>query len=176
MLAKGMVLVLWTSYLDEVAATALTTAFRKSGVRVKLVGLIPGGATGASGLTIVPDVALEQAIAMANRAAVVVLPGTEGAVRRLDNDPRVRELLSRAHANHAIFVTSAEAARAVATLAGGQETPVTIEPYPADQGMIEFAERLAATLSSMPNRRSTRPAASRALPAAVERQANCSIS
>lgn len=149
MLDKSMVLVLWTNFFDEMAATALATAFRKSGVRVKLVGLVHGGATGASGLTLVPDVTLEQAIATGDRATVVVIPGSMGAVRRLDNDPRVRELLSRAHANHAVFVTSVEATHELTALVRGQDVPLAIEPYPADQGMIEFADRLAATLSTV---------------------------
>ncbi|MCX6028995.1 MAG: DJ-1/PfpI family protein [Chloroflexi bacterium] len=144
---------MWTNFFDEVAATALATAFRKSGVRVKLVGLVRGGATGASGLTLVPDVTLEQAIAIADRTTVVVIPGSLGAVRRLDNDPRVCELLSRAHTNHAVFVTSEDAAHEVAALVRGQDAPLAIEPYPADQGMIEFADRLAATMSSVSNAR-----------------------
>jgi hypothetical protein len=144
MLDKGMVLVLWTNYFDEVAATSLVTAFRKLGIRVKLVGLSHRGATGASGLTLVPDVTLEQAIAIANRATVVVMPGTQSAVQRLDNDPRVRDLLSRAYANQATFVTSAEAAQAVMALVGAQDAHLAIEPYPANKDMIEFADRLAA--------------------------------
>lgn len=147
MLDKSMVLILWTNFFDEAAATALATAFRKTGVRVRLVGLVHGGATGASGLTIVPDVTLEQAIAIADRTTVIVIPGTAGAVRRLDNDPRVRELLSRAHTNHAVFVTSVEAAHEVTALVIGHDAPLAIESYPADQGMIEFAVRVAASCS-----------------------------
>lgn len=143
---KGTILVLWTTDFDEVVAATLTTAFRKSGIRVKLVGLAHGGATGASGLTLVPDITLERAISLAGQVAIVIIPGAEGAVRRLDNDPRIRELLERAHANHAIFITSAEAVPAVTTLAGSQDAPLRIEPYPTDQRIVEFANGLAAAL------------------------------
>lgn len=171
---KGTVLVLWTTYFDEVAATTLATAFRRSGIRVKLVGLAHGGAMGASGLTLVPDLLLEQAISLAEQAAIVIVPGTEGAVRRLDNDPRIRELLNRANANHAIFITSAEATQAVTALVGSQGTPLTIEPYPAAQRMVEFANCLAAALPGAVEARSKRRLKERCLPSLAGDQTDCS--
>lgn len=176
MLDKGMVLVLWTTDFDEVAATTLTTAFRKSGIRVKLVGLAHGGAIGASGLTLVPDITLEQAMSLADRAAIVIIPGTEGAVCRLDNDPRIRELLNRAHANHAIFVTSAEATETVTALVGGQDTPSAIEPYPADQRIIEFANCLTAALPEPAETRSRKRLKKRCQPSPASNQVNCNTS
>lgn len=174
MLDKGTILVLWTTDFDEVAATTLTTAFRKSGIRVKLVGLAHGGAIGASGLTLVPDITLEQATSLADRAAIVIVPGTEGAVRRLDNDPRIRELLKRAHANHAIFITSAEAMQAVTALVGGQGTPLAVEPYPTDQRMVEFANCLAAALPGTTETRAKKQIQERCLPSLAGNQADCS--
>ncbi len=80
MLGKNTVLALWTNYFDEVAATALAIAFHKLGTRVKLVGPARSKEVGTSGLTLVPDVALERAISMAKRTIIVIISGAADAV------------------------------------------------------------------------------------------------
>ena len=83
----GIVLVLWATHFDEVATTVLATALRRAGIRVKLVGLQHGGAKGAGGLVLTADVTLEQAMQLADRACLIIIPASQGAVERLNNDP-----------------------------------------------------------------------------------------
>ncbi len=144
-----IVLVLWADYCDEIAATIFVTTLRKQGVRVKLVGAFAGRADGVSGIALLPDITLEQAIPLAGQASAVIVPGGIGALHRLDNDPRVRDLLRRAAARQALLISSTEAAPELATLLADEQISPTVVCYPDGWGMIELAHRLGERLSHL---------------------------
>ena len=142
-----VVLVLWTDCFDEMAAAAFVTAPRKLGVRVKLVSLTRSRSVGANGLELVPDVTLEQVVSLVDRVGAVVLPGSAGAVRRLDDDPRVRELLCQVNAHDAVFVTSADAAPELVRLLDHRGTGRAVVTYPDSLAAVDLAQQLAKNLS-----------------------------
>ena len=154
-------LVFWSDYCDEMAATTFVTALRKQGVRVKLVGVAMGWAAGSSGIALLPDITLEQAIPLADQASAVIVPGGISAVRKLDNDPRLRQLLNRAYAQQALFISSADAVSELATLLAGEHPNPLVVSYPDGWEMIEFARQVGEKLvrpAARVTRQSGRPA------------------
>lgn len=96
--------VLWADRFDEALAAFFVAEFRKAGLRVKLVSLAGQPSSGAYGLTLVPDLALEQALPLAHTASSVIIPcGTTG-LSRLQNDPRLQEFLVQTHSAGAVFI------------------------------------------------------------------------
>jgi len=144
-----IVLVLWSDGFDEMAAAAFVTAPRKLGVRVKLVSLSRSRIVGAYGLELVPDATLEQVASQVDRVRAVVVPGNAGAVRRLDDDPRVRELLCQVDAHDAVFITSADAAPELVRLLdhqGTQGTGRAVATYSDSVAAVGLAQQLAEKL------------------------------
>lgn len=143
-----IVLILWTEHFDEMAATAFITTLRKHGVRAKLVGAARSRLVGASGLALVPDVTLEQALTLAHTAIAVIVPGSVGSIRRLSNDPRVQDLLIRAQVNHATFITSESAVSELADLMEFECPNSIFKSYPADPADVGCIYHLAEELAS----------------------------
>ncbi len=98
--------VLWADRFDETLAALFVAELRKAGLRVKLVSLAGQPSSGAYGLTLVPDLTLEQALPLAQNAGCVVIPCGASGLKRLKNDPRVQEFLSQTHKAHATFIVS----------------------------------------------------------------------
>jgi len=142
-----IVLVLWADDCDEMAALSFVTILRRQGVRVKLVGAIAGRAAGASGVALLPDITLGQAIPLADQTSAVIVPGGIGTLHRLDNDPRVRDLLRQAAAHRALLISSPEAGPALTTLLAGAHSDPLVVAYPADRGVLDFADRLGERLA-----------------------------
>ena len=147
---KRIVLVLWADDCDEMAALSFVTILRRQGVRVKLVGAIAGRAEGVSGVALMPDITLEQAIPLAGQASAVIVPGGIGALHRLDNDPRVRDLLRRAVAHQAFLISSPEAGPELTALLAGEHNEPLVASYPDDRRVLEFADRLGERLALSP--------------------------
>src|SRR5688500_3710213 len=101
---EDYIFVLWGKDCEEVTATLFVTAPRGAGLRVKLVGLVTRQTAGLYGLALVPDMTLEQALPLANRARGVVIPCGVRGLQCFDNDPRLLEFFSHARENKAKFV------------------------------------------------------------------------
>lgn len=144
---NSIVLVLWCDAFDELAATSFTTTLRRAGLRVKLVGLSFARSTGAGGIALVPEITLEQAMSLCDLASAVILPAGAGAIRRMNDDPRPGELISRTCQRHAVLVTSSEAAGALAELVARCGAAPVVLTYPNNLTVIEFALRLAEHLA-----------------------------
>jgi transcriptional regulator GlxA family with amidase domain len=99
-----IVFVLWADRFDETLAALFVAELRKAGLRVKLVSLAGQPSSGAYGLTLVPDLTLEQALPMAQQASCVVIPCGDAGLKRLKNDPRIQQFLVQTHAAGAMFV------------------------------------------------------------------------
>ncbi|PKO23779.1 MAG: hypothetical protein CVU38_02225 [Chloroflexi bacterium HGW-Chloroflexi-1] len=145
---NGLVLILWADYFDEMAATAFVTILRQMGMRVKLVSPTHNRIVGANGLVLAPDVTLDQVIPLADQVIAVIVPGKASAVRRLDDDPRVHELLCQIDDNHAVFVTNADAAPELVLLLGRQGTSQAVATYTDSLAAVELAQQLAEKLTT----------------------------
>ena len=136
--------VLWADRFDETAATIFLTELRKAGLRTKLLSLARQKVAGAYGLALVPDLTLEQAMCLVTQVRCLVIPSGPGEISRLANDPRMTEVLARAHANNALIVVGGE------TQPSGQTVswllPADVLTYPGDRTVLDFARILAEHL------------------------------
>jgi len=101
-----VVFVLWADRFDETLAALFVAEFRKAGLRVKLVSLVSHPSPGAYGVTLLPDLTLEQALPQAGHARCVVIPCGVSGLSRLKNDPRVLAFLTQAQQAGATFVVN----------------------------------------------------------------------
>jgi hypothetical protein len=101
------VFVLWGQGFDEIAASIFVGELRRSGIRVKLVGLHSRQITGQHGITLVPDITLEQALYRANRTCCIIIPAPLLALQQFSYDPRLAELLRLTAENQALIVVDA---------------------------------------------------------------------
>lgn len=101
-----IVFVLWADRFDETLAALFVAELRKAGLRVKLVSLAGQPSPGAYGVTLVPDLTLEQALPLARYATSVVIPCGASGFNRLQNDPRMQAFLVQTSQAGATFVVS----------------------------------------------------------------------
>lgn len=101
-----IVFVLWADRFDETLAALFVAELRKAGLRVKLVSLAGQPSSGVYGVTLVPDLTLEQALPLARYATAVVIPCGAAGFSRLQNDPRMAEFLVQTSQVGATFVVN----------------------------------------------------------------------
>jgi len=141
------VFVLWADNFDEVAAAIFVTELRKAGLRVKVVGLTPRQLSGAYGLTLTPDLTLDQALTLATRTICLIIPQTAPGLQNLKNDPRLQKLFDLAGKNRARLV--------IGPLNGVDIRDVGLFPvalvekvlvYPDGEAVMGFARELVGVL------------------------------
>lgn len=106
MVQDKLAFVLWADRFDETIAALFVAELRKAGLRVKLVSLAGQPSSGAYGLTLVPDLTLEQALPLAQQASCVVIPCGDAGLKRLKSDPRLQEFLARTQDADAVYVVN----------------------------------------------------------------------
>ncbi len=106
MVQDKLAFVLWADRFDETIAALFVAELRKAGLRVKLVSLAGQPSSGAYGLTLVPDLTLEQALPLAQQASCVVIPCGDAGLKRLKSDPRLQEFLVQTHEAGVPFVVN----------------------------------------------------------------------
>ena len=146
--AERIVFILWGHHCHEAAATIFVTALREAGLRVKVVGLSGQRIAGVYGLALTPDIMLDQALRLAQRAICVVSPCDAASLRRFGNDPRLGDFLQQAHANHAQFVMGEADPIWLASI-GIVFVPEKSNArivYPKDVGIMHYAQTLAHAL------------------------------
>lgn len=94
--SQSLVLVLWGNGFDELAATIFVAGLRHMGKRVKLVGLNSQHITGHHGLTLVPDLSLEQALRTVKQVQCLIVPAPVAVLQQFSYDPRIAELVDNA--------------------------------------------------------------------------------
>ncbi len=146
--AKDHCLVLWADRFDEVAAVVFVAELRRAGLRVKLVGLPGPSFVGLHGIALTPDLTLDEALALAERTACVVVPCDSPAVQRVVNDPRLADLLSQADACGAQLVAGPAASAALELAGASQQTATTVY----SQSLNRQARRLARQIAAEPGR------------------------
>jgi hypothetical protein len=147
---SDLILLLWSDRFDEAATAIFATELRQAGLAVKVVGLAGHQAAGSSGLVLGADLTLGNALRMAHRAVGVILPCTPAAVQRINNDPRVQELLQRACRNEARLILQQADAAADSWL---KQLPIAREhvlSYDNAENLVVFARTLAHSLAHSP--------------------------
>ena len=143
---QAIVFVLWADNFDEVATAVFVTELRKAGLRVKVVGLTPRQLSGIYGLILVPDLTLDQALAVAEQAICLVIPHNLQGVWSLDYDPRVKQLFISISANQGRFVIGPSTPSTANQLLPFAVPNDNIVVYPEGAEIIQFARRLARLL------------------------------
>ena len=143
----GSVLVLWAPRFDEVTAAVFVAGLRSAGLRVALVSLSRQPVGGSHGLSLVPDLTLEDVLPLAGEVACVVIPCNSPDVRRLARDPRVRELLCQVQAHRAAVVVGQAAAPILAELQLTLPSNGDLLTFAPGEGLAQFAGELAGELS-----------------------------
>jgi hypothetical protein len=146
---SDVILLLWSDRFDEAAAVIFATELRQVGLSVKLVGLAGQQAVGSYGLVLGSDLTLSNALRIAHRAVGVILPCTPAAVERINNDPRVHELLQRACHNQVWLVMQQADGLADSWL---NELPLAkdhVLSYGDSENLILFARTLAYSLANV---------------------------
>ncbi|HRW06446.1 MAG TPA: hypothetical protein P5121_15185 [Caldilineaceae bacterium] len=154
MTAAHYIFVLWGRNFDEAAATIFVTELRQAGRRVKVVGLDGELPVGMNGLALAPDIPLSKALPYANRTICVIVPCQAGHWPRLQQDPRLVDLISDSQQAGAILVVEAkqherqhEWSDALNGLIERVKSAVpAVKLYPAHEELTCFARELAKSL------------------------------
>jgi hypothetical protein len=146
------IFIFWLERFDETSAAIFITQLRRSGCRVKLVGIAGMQSKGEHGLALVPDLMIDQALALADRANCVVFPCSMTGLQRLQNDPRITDFLRRAERNHAQFLIG-PTLRPKTQQSSSTVRPISpsilvaqVNEYPDDEHLVRFARELAHSL------------------------------
>ena len=146
--SNGYIFLLWGERFEEAVATIFVTELREAGLRVKMVGLTLRRISGSHGLVLVPDLTLDQALPLATQATCLVIPHSTYGLKRLKNDPRLREFFDQALANQARLVLAQLNETDLADL-GLSHMPAVeqVMVYPVNSiKLVEFARQLANSL------------------------------
>ncbi|MCL4863782.1 MAG: hypothetical protein KJZ93_30530 [Caldilineaceae bacterium] len=142
--STGNVLILWGGGFDEATTAIFASELRQAGLPVKVVGVVGRQAAGLHGLRLGADLTLGDALLLAHQAIAVVLPCTAATMRRIDNDPRVCDLLQRACANDAALVVQDAGVVAVSCIRGLTSSGQSIIAYSDADDLGAFVRGLAA--------------------------------
>jgi len=93
MAERDAVFVLWGEGCDEVLAVAWVSRLRAEGRRVYLVGVSGRRTRGSYGVSVAPDIGLEEALGLVQKATLVIIPCGEDVLHLFHRDPRFDELL-----------------------------------------------------------------------------------
>lgn len=138
--------VLWADRFDEAVAAIFVTELRKAGLRTSLVRAAGQNDTGANGLTLVPDMGIDEGRAVADRATCVVIPCNSAAVQQLRIDPRVDEFLGVALAPDVMLVIGEEANELAVWNESSGSASRTL--YSDQQSVPRLARRIAHQLAN----------------------------
>jgi len=94
MAENDAVFVLWGEGCDEALAVAWVSRLRAEGRRVYLVGVSGRRNRGSYGVSVAPDIGLDEALALADQTALVIVPCAETVLDALRRDPRFDKFLA----------------------------------------------------------------------------------
>ena len=115
-------LVLLADGFDETEVVVLLSTFRKAGLCIKTVGLTHGLLKSSSGIALLPDVTLSDAIKVMDidEIDLVILTGEAWHLARLAQDPRVHQFLRQVVSQEGMIVT-AQQGMSIVKIALGEE-------------------------------------------------------
>lgn len=135
--AQDYVFVLWGDRFEEAVATIFITTLREAGLRVKVVGLSQRRIRGVHGLTLVPDLTLEEALPLAPQTTCLIIPCQAACLNRLASDPRLADFIRQA--NQATFVVGNGSPEP----GGLPALSHRITIYPDQENLVAFAREIA---------------------------------
>lgn len=141
-------LVLWGAGFEETAAVIFTTALRRAGLPVKVVGLVGPQAAGIHGLALHPDMTLSEALPLAGQTKCVVIPCSPATAHQMENDPRVPLFFKEAVANKAQFILSEPATITVTSLHNLAIPPTHCISYTGHDNLMRLAHTIAIALKN----------------------------
>ncbi|MEZ4727704.1 MAG: hypothetical protein R3E79_11290 [Caldilineaceae bacterium] len=140
------ILVLWGEHFDEAAATVFTVTLRQAGLCVKVVGVNGLLAAGRNGLALHADLALSEVMIWLQDTFCLVLPCSQAAVKRMENDPRIHEIFAGAAQNGAKFVVQDQCVVKGSTLRLCTIPRQNIVTYARVENLVVLAKEVANTL------------------------------
>lgn len=138
----------------EVEAISVLSALRGAGIYAKSVGLTNGLIRGARGILVRPDLTLAYLPSLldAMRISLVVLPGGDRSLSRLEHDPRVHRLIRDVAVSDGWIATTPRGVR-ILRLALGPDGYIESDSdhrriihYNGDQTMTAFTQDLIRRL------------------------------
>lgn len=138
---RDLCLVLWADRFDEAVAVVFAVELRRVGLPVQLVKLPGISYTGMYGMTLTPDISLNDALTMLARVACIIIPSDSPALRRAANDPRVGELLQLAAQQRIEIIASSQASTIFTGFNPGDE--IEFSPYSQGLALYRQAHELA---------------------------------
>lgn len=154
--AAPCVLVLWGEYFDEVAATMFIVTLRQAGLAVRVVGVHGLLAAGRNGLLLHADIALGEVRPFIDQATCLILPCSQAAIKRLENEPRIHELLVGVTDNGAKLIVHDRGIIRHSVLQALFGLDGAIVVYASDDNLPIFAQELAQELIPAGERLATR--------------------
>ncbi len=146
--ARDICLILWADRFDEAVAVVFAVELRRIGLPVRLVKLPGVNYTGLYGFTLTPDISLNEALAMLERVACILVPTDSPAIGGAANDPRVETLWTQARQQQIEVIAGAQAA---AVLAGSDsERGLMLSRYGEGAALYQQAGKLAQRISRQP--------------------------
>ncbi len=143
---QDYIFVLWGNDFEEAAASIFVSELREAGLRVKVVGLTAQRINGCHGLGLIPDMTLEQALPLASQTRCLIIPNTATSLKRLENDPRLRNFCDQAQANEAMFVIGDLHQIESMDLGFFSGTFPELVTYPDGEELVTFAREMAERL------------------------------
>jgi putative intracellular protease/amidase len=126
---RGLVLV--ADGFEEQPTISCVRVLRDAGVAAALVGITPGLVTGSRGITVQPDLSLNQMIPD-GASALVVIPGGRRCAASILTDPRVHRLVENtvdSGGTVAVLRTAAEEAERLLQIATMQQGALSIQEF-----------------------------------------------
>ena len=141
-------LVLWGEQCDEVVAALFITNLRAAGVRVWVVGISGKRIAGAHGLSLVADIALDQAMPLAPQTVAVIIPCLNDQWLHFLNDPRLVTFLNDCLRNQARILMAVGSLPPLSSLQRVDAAFLAnaAEFYPPTETLLPALQTLAATL------------------------------
>ncbi len=147
-------IVLIADGFSEVEAIGVLSALRGAGIYAKSVGLTHGLIKGARGILVRPDLTLAYLPSLLDAMGIglVVLPGGDRSLSRLDQDPRVHRLIRDVVALDGVIATTPSGVRVLRSAlgpdvdVGGEGDQQIVVQYDVDQPISVFAKDLIRRL------------------------------
>lgn len=141
------VVVFWGQHFNEALAAIFISELRSVGIRVTVVGLNVRNASGARGLTLLPDCMLDEALLNVSTVTTVILPCDERGFRLARNDPRFSMFCKQVLDNWGLFVIGRFDITQMLNLDGLPQLSQRIESYGDHPDPIHYARIVAARLA-----------------------------
>lgn len=116
MAKRDIIFVLWGECCDEAVAVAWVSRLRAEERRVYLVSVSGRRNRGSFGITIQPDIGLDEALGLAAQTDLLVIPCSLDTLHSFRRDPRLDDLLLLAGQNGTRFLVHPSAQETVAGL------------------------------------------------------------